>query len=65
MIYASIVQDDGHHADFAASGDKVKFDVHLESGVLILQVREGAKSVRLRIEEPLISALKSAAAQAR
>ena len=60
MIYASIVQGDGHHADFMASGDDARFDVVVENGILIVHVRDGAKSVRLRIDDPLLSALKEA-----
>jgi hypothetical protein len=60
MIYASIVQGDGHHADFTSSGDDVRFDVLVENGILIVHVRDGAKSVRLRIDDPLLSALRKA-----
>lgn len=63
MIYASIVQGDGHHADFTASGTDVKCEVRTENGVLIIHVRDGAKSVRLRITEPLLAMLKNATAQ--
>ncbi|WP_207482265.1 hypothetical protein [Arenibaculum pallidiluteum] len=54
MIYASILQPDGQHADFH-SGPGARAEVRMENGVLVLHVRDGSGSVRVRISEPLLA----------
>lgn len=63
MIYASILQPDGHHADFSDDGDDVRSEVKIENGVLLITVRDGSGSVRLRVSEPLISEIRDALAR--
>jgi hypothetical protein len=60
MIYASILQPDGHHADFSDQGDDVRSEVKWENGALVVTVRDGSGSVRLRISEPLTSEIRAA-----
>ena len=60
MIYASILQPDGQHADFQ-SGPQARPEVRMEKGSLVVHVRDGSGSVRLRISEPLLAAIVQAA----
>lgn len=60
MICAPILERDGRHADFNAYGPDVRFDVRIGIGVLVVRVRDGAESVRLRIAGPLLSATMNA-----
>jgi hypothetical protein len=60
MIYVSILRSDGQHADFDPSGTDARYEARIESGTLLLYVRDGLQSVRIRLSEPLLSEIRGA-----
>lgn len=65
MIYASILKSDGHHAEFHGDGlDEGRSDIRMENGMLVVHVREGDNSLRLRIGGEQLRAFQAALAEA-
>lgn len=60
MIYASILKSDGHHAEFHADGGaETRSDVRIENGTMVLHVRDGDSTLRLRLGGAPLQALRS------
>lgn len=58
MLSVSVLDPDGHHAHFDPERERAQSAVSIDKGTLVVHVRDGDGSLRLRIGEPLLSEIR-------